>query len=465
LIVILITIFLYFKKILNKPIPTFSSFFISKVYAQDKIQKTTKTKTKIMDYKELKLDKLVFTISFNLNGFTINPTSSTAPESCAQMKLFSTKLALILFKEQNIREDWKKYFEKCSFELNKNMSAMLAMKKKVFTNTAELNIFLTPYKFTEQMKKVIQDVYNNKNSHQSDIRELKMFISVSKELHSLTEEKEKYFVIEKYKKEGEVKNTFFKNLIDLNYALSIKNFSWAKSILIDLVYYNKLRFINDIQGHYFSSEKQVEEFKKAILVSLELAYKKLQYKDLIQILVNNYSEIFGKETLQQTINLVSAGWSLAEIREKASSITFGRQFPDFWYNQLLERTTKLELNLFLERNIKEKYINLISLHSYGLFYNYLPKDDKVRNLIVNNIIKFNKKKDCYTEGMTSYLLQSEIIKRKLSENNKHYSKANFNLRRAHHRRCINKGVGIKFHLYSLLHLGDKDEKLLWWLLL
>mgnify|MGYP005655958321 FL=1 len=215
----------------------------------------------------------------------------------------------------------------------------------------------------------------------------------------------------------------------------------------------------------FSTKEKVVEFKSEFFKTIELGYERLQYKDLIQILMNKYMEIIETKDLAETSEKVSANWSLVEIREKASSITFGRQFPDFWYNQLLERTTRLELDAFLEKNMKKRNVYLIPIHSYGLFFNYIPKEEATRSFIIDKIHEFSKKNTCYSDDLIMYLLQSDIIKRKLSLKNKKYSAAYFNLKRKHHRRCLNEGLGIKFHLYNLLKLGDKDENLLWWLVL
>jgi hypothetical protein len=463
LILILVIIVFYFKKILNKPIPIMGSILISNSYAQDDIPK--KVKTKIMKYEDLLIDEVLFPIKFSLTGFSILPTKSNAPDSCDKMNLFSTKLALLTFPIKFEREDWKKYIEKCSFEFNKKMSAMLELKSKKIKSKSELMKFLGPYKFSDGTKRIIISTFEKKRSRRKDEKELSRFIEISKGLNLTKEIKEKYFAIEKYKEQGVVKNNFFANLINLRYALTIKNFSWAKSILIDLVYYNKLRFINDVQDHYFENEKQVNEFKEEFLKTIELAYNSLQYKELIQILVNKYVEIFGTEDLNAISENVSANWSLVEIREKASSITFGRQFPDFWYNQLLERTTKFELDAFLIKNMKKRNVHLIPLHSYGVFFNYIPKDEGTRELIIDKILEFSKKGTCYSEDLVLYLLQSDVIKRKISLKNKKYSSAYFNLKREHHRKCLKQGIGIKFQLYNLLLLGDKDENLLWWLVL
>ena len=136
LIVILGIIAIYFKKILNKPIPGIGSLFISNSYAQT--SNLSNKKEKIMTYETLELDDLLFKPELYLSGFKINPTLSLPPSSCIQMNLFSTKLAIVLSNKKSFSEEWKKYVEKCSFEFNKDLSAILDLKNHNFKSQMEL---------------------------------------------------------------------------------------------------------------------------------------------------------------------------------------------------------------------------------------------------------------------------------------------------------------------------------------
>lgn len=158
-------------------------------------------------------------------------------------------------------------------------------------------------------------------------------------------------------------------------------------------------------------------------------------------------------------------WSLTELRKIIGTYRLGRSFPDFWYMEMLNRTSDAEIFNFMDKSLSSRGIQQLPYESMWIFSYYLPTDDTRRKLIADKLLRMWRSKNDYHRYIVVNMLSNEAIKRLLIEKEHSFKRALFQIERDFFHKTLQSGTAVDFSLYHLIRLGDKDDRSLWWMVL
>ncbi|MCO4792122.1 MAG: hypothetical protein KC493_00305 [Bacteriovoracaceae bacterium] len=462
---ILFAVIYYYKKILHKPLPLIGSI-VSSAQAQT-LRPADQKKKSTSGFEVLEIDGLLFDPIIDVHGFRLKATSSSAPESCNDLDKFGVKLHLII-QHQNLSKDWKNFKDKCSFRISGELGALIEyndLKKK----NLEIKDYLKPYKIKKKKVNKIKRMEKLSSHEFSEKSFSGIFIKIMNEDFKLKAH-ERLDLLNSYLEKVKKSENVYAVLTRLMIALEWGNISWAKREIKNLIHLDPIRYIYSIQRIRVpkSAPEKSEEIQPLIdslkkIVNKAYAEKLLQKE--VRIMVANFSLFIDGKEIRTLVDKTEANWSLLELRSLSVEGRRGREYFEFWYSALRGRTTSNEIRNYFKRSLNTNVIREMSDHALWVFSEYLPNDLEERKEIIKRAVELGNRSDPYENLTALRLITYEPLKKEIVKKVGWMKGARFNVKRKLFRKSLETGRAISFNIYNLLLLGDKDEELLWWLVL
>lgn len=255
-----------------------------------------------------------------------------------------------------------------------------------------------------------------------------------------------------------------KILNELAIALKTNNLEWIKKLCRKLLNASTLQFAIYLDPSSMDN-KSFTKFSGALFKMLTSLKEKTKDEKLVRMLATKIADFLPTLSKKKMISTFDANWSLKELREIMASREYGGRAIGFWFHTLEGRTTKAEVDQFLDSAIKRGVLKRLPIEDFWLFKHYYPGDARRDQLEKRFIKLIEKKKDIVDKLIILELLEREAIKKKLASIKGHYKKATFQIKRDIYKEVLESGRPSDFALYNLFLIGEKNPNLFWWFVL
>lgn len=278
------------------------------------------------------------------------------------------------------------------------------------------------------------------------------------------------------KKEVKVENIKWHRILDNDHSHFLDKFnllllatrsgnqSWAKSLIEEIITISFEEFVFQF-GNFEYSDAANSLFVDNIVKGMKYIDGSFKRKNIKRILFLHIEDLINDKKIR-TYNLNQKyNWSLTEVREQLASINYGKKYVSIWYEFLYKRNNEMEANLFFNKALPIVFERGWEKSLFWILQYYYPKQEATRELANSLIRKMNKSNATYDKYVMTNLIENIAIKKMLQENDGKYKRAIFQLKRDFYKLNIKERKMIKFSIYNLLKLGERDTELLWWLIL
>ncbi len=252
------------------------------------------------------------------------------------------------------------------------------------------------------------------------------------------------------------------------------------SLLLKSFFYFKLRnigkvdeifekiYLTDVGSQFLKTdliklnEAQKEKILRRIIEIikfLEEDFKPEIKIEMLKIVISRFFEFSEQKQMLQELQLKK---SLQELREIIKSPNFSLRFPTVWFPVLYQRSSFNEAIEYLEKSLSFIELDKNLGKFLWLFQIYFPRDEKVRELILNSILNLQKSSDITQKDLYFRLMENETIRNIMLKSKKESKKPIFLEKRIFYRSLIDSGRFINYSLYQLLKLGDEQESYFIW---
>lgn len=355
---------------------------------------------------------------------------------------------------------WESFLKRCRVFMKKEYKILFEL---VETNEWDrLDELLEQEEISLARQKHIKDVLAQKK--QSQVVEIWESIEEFIQIERSKEEKSKYY-LKARKLQSRLEQSpyiFSRSLGLIVLAIKTNNFSWAKKELYNFLNFHPMRFTFEIHRGHFHSDWNTKRFEKLILdIGLEIStfFKKTHPLE-VDIFMTLMQESFNSRTFNSLSSKYQTQWSLTRLREAISSGHNISAYPSFWYAQLSHRTSRGQVDSFINSLFKEEAFDSLGLEALWIFTETMPSHEEKRKKI-QNLIFSHSMNDPYLEYVVLHLAENEAFKRLLSESENVWSKPNFQLKRSLFRELFWNDINPELMIFHLLSLGDYNSDYLW----
>ena len=249
------------------------------------------------------------------------------------------------------------------------------------------------------------------------------------------------------------------------------NMAWGKKHIRRILLLDHQKILFDPNHAQFFNDKDFEKFKKNFIKALLFIREKISDKLLGKLFMLHMGPLLDGPSLVILEEKTDSNWSLKEIREVVKTYNYGKKYFGLWYHVLYEKAYGTEAIKFLEETLFEKRIEDTGADHLWVYAHYFPAKSSLRKAIFKEIDKaihgIPEGPDPYIQYVVLSLLKNETIKRAIVKNKKnaHLRRPLFQLKREFYLKLLRSAQSIPFSLYQLIKLGDKNEDLLWWMIL
>ena len=260
---------------------------------------------------------------------------------------------------------------------------------------------------------------------------------------------------------NELSSPFWKGIFSLNIALHSGNQPWLISLIKDLSRSSPYSFL--VRGTSFTQQERVM-VRDYLLALLEKIDDESENEEILKILAEKITRLGVTNNFKTIRSRLDAEWSLSELRSNFKNPRLRKEFFDFWYQELMGRTSDAELDQKLRDGLNAKVLKYADTGQLWVFEHYFPADEELRNIIIHKFLTMWKSGDILKVHQVIKVLGDPKISRLLGEKNEDFKRANFQLRREFFKELLRSGRGVNYALYSLYKLGDEDLSNLWWMI-
>lgn len=272
-----------------------------------------------------------------------------------------------------------------------------------------------------------------------------------------------YFKAEKLKKQLEQESyKYIQKLGLIVLAIRMDNAAWAEKELNEFLNYHPARISFEVHRDIFTKDWDRERFEKLMLDIGLVVGNFFKKRDPLKtdIFMTLMDESLSSRTFKSLSSNYQIQWSLSRLRSSISSGERVSTYPSFWYSQLSYRTSRGQVDVFMNSLFEEATVDELSFESLWIFTETMPneksKRQKIREVIVNR-----DKKDAYQRFINLELVEHDGFKRMLGEKLPDWNRPIFQLKRSIYQEIFWQKAAPELMLFFLLELGDYNEDYLW----
>lgn len=245
-------------------------------------------------------------------------------------------------------------------------------------------------------------------------------------------------------------------------AIKMDNAAWAQKELSDFLNLHPARISFEVHRDIFSDDWNRERFEKLMLdIGLVIGnfFKKRNplKTDIFMTLMN---ESFASRTFKSLSSNYQTQWSLSRLRTSISSGEKLTRYPSFWYSQLSHRTSRGQVDVFINTLFEKEAIEDLSFESLWIFAESMP-NEKEKRVKIGEVMSGHDKLDPYQRFINLKLLENSALKRLLGQKRQQWQRPIFQLKRSLFQKIFWEQAAPELMLFSLLKLGDYNEDYLW----
>lgn len=356
---------------------------------------------------------------------------------------------------------WSDFLKRCQVFMEPDFKVLYKItQSRKWNNLDEL--FEIEEVSAERQKEI-----NNVISRMSENREiLKLWESLETFLKVNYDDMEKpelYFMAQSlHNKLLDSPYEFIKKLGLVVLAIRSDNEAWAQKELDDFLNFHPARISFEIHRDLFSSKWSRERFEKLMLDIGMVVGNFLKKKNplKVDIFMTIMDESLSSRTFKSLSSNYQTQWSLSRLRESFSSGQKVSSFPSFWYSQLSHRTSRGQVEVFIDSLFDEKNKDQLDFESLWVFTESMPSDESKRK-VIRDIVTSHKSNDPYYRFIALELIEHEAFKRLLTEKRQRWDRPIFQLKRSVYQELFWESAAPELMLFFLLELGDYNNDYLW----
>ena len=258
----------------------------------------------------------------------------------------------------------------------------------------------------------------------------------------------------------ELKGTMLGYLAEILIAVRSGNKFWGNALIADFMFLDNSNALFSLPNKGSSKKDRLELKQNVVKIFSEI---NSFFKDpfLMRLLITKVAILMPSAIIGSSISQFDGSWSLTEIRETVYSKN--RKYLGFWFTQLLGRSTRNEWDTFLGNSLSLEKILSLKDDELWIFNFYFPKKDSHRTALLKRLNGLSKSKKFIDRYRIIELIKNKTLKDLLGKISPKFKRAHFNLERELYKDLLKDGRSVSFSLYNLISLGDKNDRLLWWL--
>lgn len=245
-------------------------------------------------------------------------------------------------------------------------------------------------------------------------------------------------------------------------AIRMDNEAWAQKELNEFLNFHPARISFEVHRGVFTDEWNRERFEKMML-EIGLVIGNF-FKDREPLKTDIFMTLMDEGLSSRTFRSLSSNyqiqWSLSRLRSSISSGERVSHYPSFWYSQLSHRTSRGQVDVFINSLFEKEVVDDLSYESLWIFTETMPSEESKRHKI-RDVVLEQKDKDPYQRFITLELLEHEALKRMLGEKRRKWKKPIFQLKRSLYQEIFWQESAPELMLFLLLELGDYNDDYLW----
>jgi hypothetical protein len=275
-----------------------------------------------------------------------------------------------------------------------------------------------------------------------------------------------FLLINHWKEKLSTSHLSFMNAItNALFAVKLRNVSMLKRNIEFIISMTPLQISAEFKPQYFKDNKSYQTFVLDIMKSLDLFSESLGDKKLIQILMAHLSYVINEKAFLDYAKDHDANWGLAKVESTLDSYSYGRRFPAAWLWRLQGGALLSKMDSFLKKSlVSDNFLNISDYELWTLKYFY-PPNEVFRKEIVKRLIRNWKSSSYNLKQVVMDLIHIPVIKSELSKKRRVFKKPVFQIERSFYWENLQNGQNIERVIFELIKLGERDIKLLWWLIL
>ena len=259
-----------------------------------------------------------------------------------------------------------------------------------------------------------------------------------------------------------LESRFIRDVIKLSVAVEIKNISWAKKNIINMIGWGPEELTFGVQRYSYGRTERLEKFKD-ILNHLDSSSQSLikdkflskAFSDRVDELLNDGNGDVYKPR--------GRNWLLADIWKKLYGTRVHGRIWGYFFQKLLDRTSLKEASLLLKRKMDKDFIEKMNFSEIWLFNHYYPPKGILSKVALNKIHSAWETGNLWFKYLVIKLIENPVVKKELAKKEPSFKRALFQIERHFYRRLLLQGTATDFALYNLMRLGDYNRQNLWWL--
>lgn len=351
--------------------------------------------------------------------------------------------------------------------MDKSFLILLNLSKSDLRDSKALSSYLIESGAKPEQQKLVLEIFELKRKTNKQATIVKRFIEVS--AVPFTEDKEKILKYKdlyshlKFVEDVPIQNPL-RLLLELSIALRTENKEWVRKLAKRIVNTSDLQFASYIEPRVFTNKIYLQ-YVEALFDTLNLMKIKKFDPMLVRMIATRLTFFLPTKEKTRFTSFFNANWSLNELREFVKSREYGQSGVGLWFNVLENRTTKQEVNNFLNGVLKKSAIKRMAREEFWVFKYFYPGDDR-RELLDKRLASYAKKSTSIHDRLIlSEILEKEAIQKTLSKIDKTLARPLFKIKRDVYQEVLRSGLPSQFALYNLFLLGEKDTDLFWWYVL
>ncbi len=350
--------------------------------------------------------------------------------------------------------------------MDKSFLILLNLSKSDLRDSKTLSKYLVSSGANIEQQKTVLSIFELKRKFNKQVSLVERFIEVSSIAIENPPKTLKYKDLYSHLKFAEdvpIQNPL-RLLLELSVALRTDNKEWVRKLGKRLVNTSDLQFASYIEPRKFTNKLYLQ-YIEALFDTLNLMKVKKFDPMLVRMIATRLIFFLPTKEKSRFTSYFNANWSLNELREFVTSREYGQSGIGLWFNVLENRTTKSEVNNFLDGVLKKSAIKRMPREEFWILKYFYPGDDR-RELLDKRLEKFVKKTTSIHDSLVlSEILEKEAIQKTLGKFDKSYMRPLFKVKRDVYQEVLRSGLPSQFALYNLFLLGEKDTDLFWWYVL
>jgi len=263
------------------------------------------------------------------------------------------------------------------------------------------------------------------------------------------------------KKITRIRVSLWKRVFSLYIAIKAENEPWASSLKRSLA--KESPYFNILMSLPFDDSEQLKI--RDFLVDLLSLYRS-EYEDTVglKILAERLTRYGEKAEFRLLRTKFDADWSLTELRSNFKNPVLKREFFDFWFQVMMNRTSENEIKEHLRSTLDSRVLKSSEDSQFWIFEFFFPADKELRKIITKRLLEMWNSYQIEKKFIVLKAMEKSEVKTSLIALDPQFKRADFQYKREFYTDLLNSGYSTEYSLYSLYQIGDRQEENLWWLM-